>query len=271
MIDAATIGITLALNDGVSEGIARIRQDLAGLDAAVSVASLRLTQLSSLATGAGRAVAVGIATGTPSAPERPSAEPEPYAAALFPPTPAAAAPIPSPADRGDRVPQPVEQRDAAMAPAAAFQESRDFASFGRAIATEPHERARPHLPAPEAPGPVALAIKLPREGPESPASLAPVDEGSGPTTHVRGRNPVAPIPSSLPPAPAAVSVTGGHDPRPRNAGEDEGQPQPMAVEITLDGNVLARWLSAELGQQATRPPAGAGAFDPRLSPTWFAA
>jgi hypothetical protein len=49
MIDAYTIGITLALEDGVSDGIATIRRDLAGLDAAVAESTARLLTLRKLA------------------------------------------------------------------------------------------------------------------------------------------------------------------------------------------------------------------------------
>jgi hypothetical protein len=51
MIDAYTIGITLALEDGVSEGIVAIRRDLAALDAAVADSAARLLMLRKLAAG----------------------------------------------------------------------------------------------------------------------------------------------------------------------------------------------------------------------------
>ncbi len=56
MIDAYTIGVTLALEDGVSEGIEAIRRDLAQLDVAVAQSEARLLQLRELATEAGLAV-----------------------------------------------------------------------------------------------------------------------------------------------------------------------------------------------------------------------
>jgi hypothetical protein len=49
MIDAYTIGITLALEDGASEGILAIRRDLAALDVAVADSAARLLELRSLA------------------------------------------------------------------------------------------------------------------------------------------------------------------------------------------------------------------------------
>jgi hypothetical protein len=49
MIDAYTIGITLALDNGVAAGIASIRRDLAGLDAAVAVSTANMQRLRDLA------------------------------------------------------------------------------------------------------------------------------------------------------------------------------------------------------------------------------
>ena len=49
MIDAYTIGITLALEDGVSDGITAIRRDLAELDLAVAESAARLLMLRHLA------------------------------------------------------------------------------------------------------------------------------------------------------------------------------------------------------------------------------
>jgi hypothetical protein len=50
MIDAYTIGITLALDDGVSEGLAAIRRDLALLDASMDTSVTRLQTLRNLAS-----------------------------------------------------------------------------------------------------------------------------------------------------------------------------------------------------------------------------
>jgi hypothetical protein len=56
MIDAYTIGVTLALEDGVSEGILQIRRDLAALDAAVAESAARLVMLGKLAKDVGLAM-----------------------------------------------------------------------------------------------------------------------------------------------------------------------------------------------------------------------
>jgi hypothetical protein len=59
MIDAYTIGITLALEDGVSDGITAIRQDLTQLDAAVAESTSRILMLRRLAADAGLSAPAG--------------------------------------------------------------------------------------------------------------------------------------------------------------------------------------------------------------------
>ena len=61
MIDAYTIGITLALNNGVADGIAAIRRDLAALDRAVDASAAGLAQLRAAATGSFAAASADLA------------------------------------------------------------------------------------------------------------------------------------------------------------------------------------------------------------------
>jgi hypothetical protein len=61
MIDAYTIGITLALNNGVSDGIAAIRRDLAALDRAVRVSEAGLVRLRQTADNAVAGAAADVA------------------------------------------------------------------------------------------------------------------------------------------------------------------------------------------------------------------
>ncbi len=55
MIDAYTIGITLALDDGVSAGVAAIRRELAALDLAISETMVRLAEVSRMGRQVGLA------------------------------------------------------------------------------------------------------------------------------------------------------------------------------------------------------------------------
>jgi hypothetical protein len=59
MIDAYTIGVTLALEDGVSDGILAIRRDLAQLDIAVAESAAKLIMLRSLTVEAGLLMPTG--------------------------------------------------------------------------------------------------------------------------------------------------------------------------------------------------------------------
>lgn len=53
MIDAYEIGITLALQNGVSEGLAAVRRDLGALDQAIAATAVGLARLQAMATSAG--------------------------------------------------------------------------------------------------------------------------------------------------------------------------------------------------------------------------
>ena len=105
MIEAYEIGISLVLQDGVSDGIALIRRDLAALDRAIAATSQNLARLAA-ATPASIAAPVRLpATRNPPAPEPPVTE------AASPPSPAPVVAPPLPAIRvslpaSQAVPQP---------------------------------------------------------------------------------------------------------------------------------------------------------------------
>ena len=123
MIDAYTIGITLALNNGVSDGIAAIRRDLEALDRAVDASAAGLNHLRQAADAAVAGVTADIARlidatrraastlprpqpeSTSSA--QPSSEPSRPAPAAHEPAPSPPAParLPSESPEGERAPR----------------------------------------------------------------------------------------------------------------------------------------------------------------------
>jgi len=283
MIDAATIGITLALNNGVSDGIAQIRRDLAALDAAVNASAAGLTRLAALAEGAGLALparaaaallppaprptpaaapAEAMETGAPATGAAPAASPLPApmptapasgGAAPIPPAPAPAAPI------------------AAIAPRAAPGLA-DFAAHGRALAARAEESAPApaHIAVPELADPMPWPTMPARAAPAAPPAAPPIAPSAAlsaeltyPDTPRAAAAPLAPSPQAYaaPAAPTPAHAASGPDP-------SHQAPATASVEITLDGAVLSRWMGDALSRQATRPPATAAAFDPRLSPAW---
>lgn len=106
MIDAYTIGITLALDDGVSEGITTIRRDLADLDVAVAETSARLLMLRKLAEGLATAVPTRLAVDQMALFAPPAFHHQPAPAPTAPPVvqePAPATPSPAPSPMGPLV------------------------------------------------------------------------------------------------------------------------------------------------------------------------
>lgn len=274
MIDAATIGITLALNNGVSDGIAQIRRELAALDAAVAVSSAGLTALATQGAGLAapaRAVAALLPAQPRTAPmvaredaASPSA-PEPavvaIAMAAMPAAPRPQSPEAQPADVPVATPPP------------------NFASFGRALSAAPGEDVEGPFLASRRNGPTVAPVEAgPPDGQVPSASMPSAPMPSAPVTDNVLRQNSADPPASRP-ASAPMVVTA-----PIAAASPIDLPGPLTredatraerggnlsgpIEIILDGTVLARWLNHELATEASRPPAGATAFDPRLSPGW---
>ena len=83
MIEAYEIGIKLALENGVSEGLALVQRDLAAVDKAVEASAARLAMLARAAQAAVGGVAA--VAGAPAPPPRPA-----------PSTPASASETPAP-------------------------------------------------------------------------------------------------------------------------------------------------------------------------------
>ncbi len=232
MLEAYEIGISLALQDGVSAGIASIRRDLDTLDRAIAATSQNLARLQTQA-GSAAAVHAPAPVRTPSIQSTESpALPKPAQAAITKPVrplpePSLARPVPpaqatrqyttsAPA----RVPEPQE---AAVPPAAAGL------AFPAVAAPPP---ARP-LPQPvlssavaSAPVPPAPARPIPlMERPTLPAASAALAAPLPIAAPTRGRDPptrsVAPpaplhsFPSSTPGSPAAPPPSTGPSSAPR--------------------------------------------------------
>lgn len=266
MIDAATIGITLALNNGVSDGIAQIRRELAALDGAVAASSAGLTALT--VQGAGLAVPARVAAAL--LPAQPRAMP---ATAMHNETTAVTTPV--------MAVEPVSAPATSVAPrtsapaatterAPAVPPLPDFAPFGRALAALPGTDMDRPVPA-RGQGVVPVAAMDPAPPPSAlpaaPVTIAVPANVPLPQPALRQASApfAAPAPVSLPSRGDAPGLPDRREaPRAEGAGAATGP-----VEITLDGTVLARWVSASLAADASRAPAGATAFDPRLSPAWM--
>jgi hypothetical protein len=257
MIDAYTIGISLALEDGVSEGIAAIRRDLAALDTAIAASAAQLSMLRRLAAelplpyqgretvrdaslvtrpapekqtaqrpvAATEAAAVAMSPAQFSAPaSRPPTDVAPPAAEVLPTSSTAAAaavPLPSPAIKYPAVPLlPVSAPSVVMAP--------------------------PVLqPGPPVPPAIPTSVV-------QPASAAPTGT---PVANVQP-DPVAQIAAPAPPVAAApVRAPNVPQPPPLQAARTGG-------DVPLDFAAIARALAPPVSapttatiQQPERPPA----------------
>ena len=282
MIDAATIGITLALNNGVSDGIALIRRELAGLDAAVAASAVGLTRLSALAESSGLAGATRAAAALLPVLPRPSAAATAGASEVDPtaaPTQPHAAPI-DPALGAPRVMAvepsvvmpdtaraPIPARsDASSSPALspAMAEAPNFAVFGRALAAAPVQPARhPNVDVERASRPRWELSRAMPMAPIGPVAVSLPEKNDEPTTVMRA--PVAPM---LRPFTATSLPLQVQTPLVRQTDASGETERHELGEIHLDGHMIGRFISEHLADAATRPPAGATGFDPRLSPAW---
>ena len=304
MIDAASIGIRLALDDGVSEGIASIRRDLAAFDRAVGGSSANLLHLRGLVETLGAQSLFWLAetTRTAVAALLPQPRPVPAPSAAVPPdffsfdTPlrAPTSPIfpqappgtPSAAGEPGALP-PMAPRDAALrleeisllrgriaaVPPAQLRLPvfADFSPFGRVLAAAPITASHAETPSRPVAAPMleALAVRAPVAPLPLPlAAPSPVAGHTASSATWPARLPVAPnadLAASIRLVPPEpVELTSSVGRQASNATAKQSE----VAEIHIDGYLLGRFVNDHLARAATRPPAGGTGFDPRLSPAW---
>ena len=284
MIDAATIGITLALQDGVSEGIAAIRRDLSALDRAVDVSAVNLARLGTMANAlqSGQLGRLTEVIGRPANSALPRTAQEPAAPPAVAPeslVESGSMPSSSPPSvtlvptRTSTAPAPP---NAAPAPAKfpAPLPPPAFATFAPVFEMAPLTApALPPMPAAttspaasrrnDAASAAGGAINLTNIDPPMPPmpGFAPLP---GPRARVA---PFGPPGESVARANRPSTLPIVIDPPPNTT--TDTRPEPMQTgRIVMEGYELGRWMTDRLTRDATRPPASATGFDPRLSPAW---
>ncbi len=168
MIEAYEIGIKLALQDGVSEGIAAIRRDLGSLDLAIAQTTLRLNQL--------QRVGAQALAASQEQPERPAAgvPVRRSAAVVTPPPPTEAEPMVTPAEMQAAVQTSIPRPSPVAGPAAVLAAPRMAA--GEPVPVSPAIVARPEVAAsetaPRLPAVVVEAVRAPGSSrlPEQPTA-----------------------------------------------------------------------------------------------------
>jgi len=288
VIDAASIGIRLALDDGVSAGIVTIRRDLAALDRAVGSSSANLLRLCGLAetlatldfsrlTEATRTAAAALLPRPHSVPAAQADAPAEISAsdtpARAPASPVLPQAVPGAPARAGEPPVPTP-----MARRATVLRVEDVASLRAPIASAP--TVPPHLPAladfspfgralAAAPAPEPLAVRAPvAPSPLSQAAPSSAPSDTTPPSAWQACLPAAPIADRTAPIrPTPRLPVEPTSPAAQHAGNAPAE-QSEVAEIHMDGHVLGRFVTDHLARAATRPPAGGTGFDPRLSPAW---
>ena len=308
MIDAYTIGITLALDNGVASGIAAIRQDLAALDRAVASSAAGLLLMRRLSESLKVPTPASPAPLPPASHQRPSEVTE--FALSPPPTSVAAAPswvtpslrLPPPASIGmpallppsrgtnqeaEAAPSPVLPSASLPPPAAAlfapftFQMERERS---RLVDPKPNQTdlELPSLSQPQSPIPAvpSRTIAVPAMASPPPSPSAPLPEAAlRPISHSVAPGQNATQKRVLPVAPTAVasqsmaSVRTEPPALPANSPGLSQMPLNPTTgsphgEIILDSVRLGRWMSDRLARAISRPGSGTTAFDPRISATY---
>ena len=249
-MDDYLIGIRLALDNGVSEGLNTIRADLAVLDRAVANSAEGLRALTTMAPfpqparktqsqPVGRISEAPSAISAPSPPS--SSEPAPRAAPII------------------RITPPSQS---AAPPVGWVSEAQPATSATPSSTTTPSPTVAPAI-AISPTAPLSLAIK-----PSAPAVIPTAPRQLAAASLVAQRlPPSAPSLSDAPNAPpppqsAPNQSTSFAPPPPAQSSHSSGGP------VYLDGEYVGHWLSNHLAREANRPSAGGTSFDPNLGIAW---
>ncbi len=302
MIDAYTIGITLALDNGVAAGIAAIRQDLAALDRAIAsstqgfLAMRRLSENLGSATFARPPIVPSThaeASPTIAEPEVPNSSSPPPPTRLSVSLPLYSAPNVTAPGAPLSAPNSLPPDVTELRPPSVGR-SNPAAPTGPAAPVNLRIEAEPSPAIPQLAESIAVSSFTSRAVSTAPAispqsvkvsPIAPtlavlptvMPEPAAPST----RHSMSPQQSLTPTRMASVApkvMTSQATASTRNDAQNRVETPPAAAqtqskpmtglshgEIILDGARLGRWISDRLARAASRPGSGTTAFDPRIS------
>jgi hypothetical protein len=256
------IGVRLALDDGVSVGMAALRGELASLQRVIGAGLPSLGRPGATTPGAApaarllRTAQVGAAQApVVPLPERrppPALPGMPMPTPTTPPPPAAipvaasSAPVPTteqppaPAAPTIALPSPTSPPPPPIAPAAPTSQPAPAASRDTATLLAPVVLPLLHRDTRVAPPPPAM-----------PTTAAPIaaPQFAAPLPASAATTPAAALPSMAPQRPPPQDSAGGGD-------------------VYLDGQLLGCWMENRLTRAAGRPQGGSAAFDGRMAPAW---
>ncbi len=244
-MDDYLIGIRLALDNGVSAGLASIRADLAALDTAIAASAEGLRALTELSASAPMPVQQAMPRpALPSITEQTSAAP-PMVPASISAKAQGTSPVSSPIVRIDPPPS---------APLAPLQTPQPPTSSSGAIS-----RDQP-CPVPQFAAAPVINLTAPASRTTSThqsAAAAPSNWPSAPSAPVQTPDPMAGASSPSGPQPTSYAPPPTQSSNASSGGN-----------VYLDGERLGHWVSNHLAREANRPSYGGTGFDPSLSIAW---
>jgi hypothetical protein len=301
MEDTYEIGVRLVLDNGVSAGMAALRDDLAAYDRAVSattgrlravrevgrelMAPVRVPEMAAVPHSATAGEATNTMDGERAGKRNAPLSMPPVPHAVAPPSRESVIPATEPKPVGpaepvawrsglapiravapQRLPEAAGQTNVTEARPLPVAEPRgrraDYAAHAPALLAKP---APPPAQSGAGPGRRALAsTAVGSEAPWTPQTERMADRVPATTQLQAQANPAAPGAPGLLPTPASAPPAAAAATEATNA----MPPAPEQGNLYLDGARIGRWMIDHLTREVDRPQTGIAGFDPRLSPTW---
>jgi len=260
MEEAYTVGVRLALEDGVSAGIAAVGAEMAALERVTAAGMAGLERFRALGAVVGRPAAEAArAVDALSAPDResPSSEHGP----TFLPTRAAAQALP---ERDAVVHEPAAQVIAPASPVSSAEV--DAPATPRAQAAPLVVRLMPSAVRARDNAPAAPSVAAHDPAPDNARDAAPMRAAWATlerpaASRAESAAPVTTLPSLAP-------VPAGQMPSAAPQGSVERDQGPTGGDVYLDGARMGRWIADHMARAASRPQGGGTAFDGRMGPAY---
>lgn len=245
-MDDYVIGIRLALDNGVSAGLASIRADLTALDQSVAASAEGLKALSQSVSQAPLPARLPPPRPVPAAPNTVADQPEASHSPIPTASPAAADASRPPVVRIDPPSAPTVIMPQSMPAALSPNRTEKSNSLSPAAPVTMNSPALQPPSRPSSPTPPLASGTMAPQGP-NPATSAPIFQPDAAPPPSR-----APLHSATPYAPPPAQTSSG----------------PTGGNVFLDGERVGHWLASHLAREANRPSYGGADFDPSLSIAW---
>ena len=263
MDEAYTVGVRLALEDGVSAGIAAMTADMAALERVTAAGLVGLDRFRTLGAAMGRPAAEPARWAQAEPPVRPQEEKIEAASTTLPRRmwePLMADPRGADAQRSVAVPTVAAPRAAAADPVGVTETAQPQTAGPQLVVQMLSPMARPDGTA------VSAASARPAISATATERLAsgrePWPMGVAPTAEPERAS--APVAATSVLAPVASAQMGSVAPQ----GSIERETGPTGGDVYLDGARMGRWIAERMARAASRPQGGTTGFDGRMGPAF---